>query len=147
VESVVVEEYKPILVECFCRDEQLLSKWHIFAGRGLDACVDKTFKDLKEAKVTFFGLIDGKNLAGYFCREAYGDQEFLTGFFLMPLFRTEKGREEFWSAVQLRFNSHFFCGVYAKNSPAIKFIESRGGRFVRKVPLTDGDAVLYELGE
>lgn len=146
MESSLLEEFKPVLIECFREDEALLSNWHIFAGRGLDACVDKTFKDLTDSKVTFFELADRGKLAGYFCREAYGNQEFLTGFFLMPALRADKGREDFWTAVKLRFNSQFFCGVYAKNIPANKFIESRGGRFVRKVPLTDGDAVLYKLG-
>lgn len=141
-----MEDYKKILAECFAADNALLTKWHVVSGMGLESCVEKTFADLQDAGVIFFKILDGDKLVGYFGKEVYGEKQYLTGFFLMPQFRNEGSRGNFWNLIESHFNIPFFCGLYEKNIPANKFIQSQGGRPVRRVALSDGEAVLYKIG-
>lgn len=138
--------FKEILTDCFQADCDLLKRWHIFSGRGLKACVDKTFKDLKTARVMMFSLRKSGRLCGYFCRENCDGHQFLTGFFLKPEYRTPEGRAEFWNVIQQEFRKPFYCGLYDKNQPAKRFIESRGAMLVKKVEVQDGLAALYKIG-
>lgn len=142
----IIAEYKRVLAECFVSDEGLLRKWHISSGQGLEACVEKTFADLKEAGVTFYKITSGPNLVGYFAKEACDSHQFLTGFFLKPEFRTTEAKNEFWSLVKTELKAPFFCGLYTKNLPANKFIRSSGGLPIRVFTLPDGEAVFYQLG-
>ena len=140
------QNYRPVLHECFKSDEELLKQWHIFAGKGLSACVERTFRDLQIASVQFFKVVVADELVGYFAKEACGDKEYLSGFFLMPDMRTDEVKKTFWNLVRSQFDQPFFCGLWEKNIPACKFIESRGGRNVQRIRLADGEAVLYKIG-
>jgi hypothetical protein len=142
----VVKDYKPILSQCFSTDDDLLNKWHIVAGKGQAACVEKTFLDLQDAKVKFFKILHDESLAGYFCKEIFGDKQYLTGFFLMPEFRNEAMRLRFWAIIEMNFKLPFYCGLYEKNVPANKFIQSQGGKLIKRVAIPDGKAVLYKVG-
>lgn len=141
-----VENYRPVLRECFAADEALLRRWHIVAGKGLNACVDKTFRDLQVAGVTFYKVVAEDELVGYFAKENFYDKEFLTGFFIMPDLRNDEVKLRFWSLLKSQFEVPFHCGLYEKNLPANKFIKSRGGREVERVHLKDGNAVHYIIG-
>lgn len=144
--TIQVLDYKPILNQCFDKDSNLVSQWHIEAGNGLENCVNRTYNDLQNLKVEFFKIEQDDRLVGYFAKEKYQNLNCLTGFFLMPEFRTEDGRKEFWQIIQQEFNGPFLCGLYDKNEPAKKFVESQGATFVEKFSIVDGVAVFYKVG-
>jgi hypothetical protein len=137
---------RPVLLECFGSDRELLNRWHIVAGSGAEACADKTLSDLRESSVLFFRLTQESNLAGYFGKEVHHEKEYLTGFFLMPIYRTDEGRKDFWKVIEMNFKSPFYCGLYEKNIPANKFIQRHGGKPIKRTGIKDGVAVLYKIG-
>lgn len=139
-----VEDYKPILIECYASDPELTSKWHQVAGSGVSACIEKEYHDLRAANVSFFVVTEGA-LIGYFCKEVFQGQESLTGFFLMPKVRTKEIRAQFWELIRANFRKPFFCGLYERNVPAKRYIESKGGTPIKKSTLPDGPAVLYKV--
>ena len=141
----VIEDYKPIIAECYAGDEALINKWHQVAGSGLQSCVDKEFSDLRSVNVEFYRVTEGETLIGYFCKEEIQGFDALTGFFLMPSFRTNEMKLQFWQLVESNFNRPFFVGLYEKNLPAKKYIESKGGTPFKRSTLPDGDAVLYKV--
>lgn len=141
-----LKEYRRILAECFVSDNALLNQWHVRSGRGLEACVERTFEDLKGADVTFFKVTEGTNLVGYFAKETPSRHDFLTGFFIKPEFRTKEAKAEFWNLVRSQMSARFYCGLYTKNLPANKFIKSSGGSVIHVFTHTDGEAVFYQLG-
>jgi hypothetical protein len=140
------DNYRPILSECFLADKDLLELWHIYAGKGLNACLEKTFRDLQTAAVIFFTVMIHDELVGYFGKELCDNKEFLTGFFIMPDLRTNEIRTQFWSLVKAQFELPFHCGLYEKNVPANRFIISRGGKEIERVALPDGKAIHYVIG-
>lgn len=140
-----IEDYKSILAECYRQDPALITLWHTVAGQGLEACVEKEFSDLKALKAKFFIVREAGELVGYFCKERLQNGEALTGFFLVPALRTKAKRAQFWNVIRSHFKNQFFCGLYDKNAPARRFIESKGGVAVRKSNLPDGPAVLYRV--
>lgn len=119
-----IVEYKDLLNECFETDTDLLQKWHIESGNGLEQCVERTYKDLKSANVAIFKLDYNNDLAGYFGIEG---GNFLSGFFLKPEFRKKPFVELFWSEVDKQFKDPiYYAGLYKKNTPAINFLSKRG---------------------
>jgi hypothetical protein len=143
---IEVLNYKPLLKECFESDPILLEKFHIYAGQGLDACVNKTYQDLQEMNVTLFKIEKNSELVGYFAKELFDSKEYLTGFFIVPKFRTKEFKNEFWNLIKKEFKPSFFCGLFEKNIPANKFIKSNGGKIVKQCMISDGSAILYEIG-
>lgn len=139
-----VENYKPILAECYAADPELVSRWHTVAGQGLEACIEREFSDLKEANVRLFKVTQGEQLVGYFGKELFDGLEFLTGFFLMPSFRPQK--LEFWNLIRSEFKDNFFCGIYEKNLPAMRFIKTRGATLYKRATLSGGSAILFQVG-
>lgn len=126
------------LYECFKTDKDLIQKWHVDSGKGLDACVKRTYKDLKSAQVRVYELKKDSELFGYFGIEK---ESFLTGFFIIPKFRTKDGVTMFWNEVDNKFKDPiYYTGLYNKNIPAIKFIEKRG-----KKVLDVGDGSVFMI--
>lgn len=136
--------FKPLLTECFATDPDLLAKWHIKAGSGLDSCVEKTFQDLIEARVLIFRVTNDQETVGYFGKEYFEGENYLTGFFIKPQFRSQKS--DFWALIQNEFNGAFLCGLYKKNKPAIGFIQKFKGQPIKEVQCADGDAILFKVG-
>lgn len=136
-------EFKEILHECFASDDALISTWHIHAGFGLEACVEKTHSDLTRYQVDIYRVSLGDKLVGYFGRECLPGHKFLSGFMIKPAFRTKEGKAEFWKLVCEQFQHEpFLVGLYKKNIPAIKFIRSLRGHFVCEID----DACFYRVG-
>jgi hypothetical protein len=123
-------DHRATLTECFASDKELITKWHIASGK-LEDCVERTFKDMADAKIEMFKLIEDNKCVGYFGLE--GDS-FLSGFFLKPEFRSKKDINNFWNIIDNVFdNKPYYSGVYLKNTRAIKFL-SKKGRVVLEVP-------------
>lgn len=125
-----MKEHREFLRNLFASDQDLLDKYHIVSGQGLDACVDRTISDLEKAKNFSFHKItvDNKEV-GFFGKESFG-QDWLTGFFLVPEYRGSKGVEIFKDRVFAEFSPFFMCGLYTKNTRAINFIKKLGGHVV-----------------
>jgi len=143
-ESII--DYKSMLKDCFVTDPNLLEKWHIASGQGLDACVDKTFQDLQYCKASIYKLTSESDLVGYFGKELCDDKQWLTGFFLFPKFRNEQNKKEFWQIVESEFQRPYFCGLYEKNKPANAFIKKHGGELIKSVDLSNGPVLVYRIG-
>jgi ribosomal protein S18 acetylase RimI-like enzyme len=118
-----ITEYKDIIKECFSSDENLLNKWHIESGNGLDACVSNTYAVMKDSNVEFFTVTEESKIIGYFGREcAIGNVVYLTGFFVKPEYRNKECLKEYWNLLLSKMGQKFYCGVYQKNKPAIDFL-------------------------
>jgi hypothetical protein len=141
-----VKEYKSLLRECFETDIVLLEKFHIYAGQGIETCVNKTFKDLQEANVQIFKIEQDHELVGYFGKEDLDEIKFLTGFFIVPKFRSTQDRKEVWNLIQNEIKQPFYCGLFEKNIPANRFIKSNGGQIVKQDKLDDIPFVVYKVG-
>lgn len=138
-----------VLRECFASDKSLLSKWHVNAGQGIEKCVERTESDMRGASVKVFKITDGDNLVGYFGKEDAHQVHFLTGFFVKPEYRTSQSIAKFWDLIQDEFKDSFYCGLYEKNEPAIKFIKKNKGNLIASVP-TNGEVAKFfkiEAGE
>ncbi len=142
----LVENYKDLLKECFSTDKNLIEKWHIDSGKDIDACVEKTFNDLQDCKVNVYQITNDDELVGYFGKEDCEHGIFLTGFFLLPKFRTEEYKKEFWHCIALKFKEPYFCGLYEKNVPANKFIKSSGGVLVKSTNISNNLVSVYRMG-
>lgn len=133
-----------LLFQCFASDMELVSKWHVSAGKGICTCVNDTLAEMMGCdKITVFVLknqFTGET-SGYFGIEEYLGDFWLTGFFLKPEYRTPEYRIQFWQQI---WKSAFKCGlspddgaalfscVYAKNEPANKFLSKHGKLFREK---------------
>lgn len=121
-----ITNYKSVIKECFSTDADLISHFHISAGEGLNNCVERTYSDLRDANVSFYRVSSGGELVGFFGIEPVQGHHALTGFFIKPEMRTKKS--EFWSLIKDATESKpFLCGVYSKNTRAVKFLKSMGG--------------------
>lgn len=124
---MALSSYRSIIHHCFSQDPELIEKWHVKSGEGLSKCVDTTYDDMREAKVEFYVVYDKRDLVGYFGKERAAAGEFLTGFFILPKFRSREYVKKYWAAVLDKFGDKFFCGLYEHNAPAIAFIKRNGG--------------------
>lgn len=131
--SHLTKNFKSVLSECFSTDPILVEKYHISAGEGLEACVEKTFEDLMKANVSFYVVSSEKETIGFFGIEHIDNYKALTGFFIKPEYRSLK--KDFWKTIQKTMdNKSFLCGVYNKNTRAIKFLKEMGGIPALSVP-------------
>lgn len=128
-------DFKPIIKECFSTDPALLETFHIYSGKGLDSCVEKTFQDLSSIKenYNFFKVVSDNNLIGFFGIEYLGNMNALTGFFIKPEYR--KNNKEFWNLIKKEIKSNsFLCGIYKKNTRASDFLKKMNGKLIATTP-------------
>lgn len=123
MEVKLLENFKPLLKECFSTDDNLINLYHIKATKGLEACVTDTYDLLKDCNVKIYALRNDKENIGYFGVEG---GNFLTGFFIKPSYRNKENIVEFWKIVDSYMPSVYYSGVYKKNIPAVKFLSRRG---------------------
>ena len=145
MKSMIVTDYKGIIAKCFAQDQDLISRWHLNAGRGLSDCIMQTHADMLNAKVEFHAIHEGDSLVGYFGKEQAAGSDFLTGFFVMPEYRTKKHLFEFWHIVNSSFTAPFFCGLFEKNKPAIDFIKRNGGKLSQAGHAHGQPALIFKL--
>lgn len=132
--------YYPIIKECFAADKDLLTTYHIEATKGLDACVNRTCKDLTTSNIDVYKIMFSNEIVGFFGIENLVDMKALTGFFLKPEFRDKK--KEFWNCIESEIKDPtFLCGIYKKNVRASKFLEKRNGIVV----FTNKEGLVFKL--
>lgn len=137
---------KHVLYECFATDQQLLDKFHVAAGSGLEGCVKRTMDDFSSCEhLQFYKIMDGKTLVGYAGKEIHSEfGSFLTGFFIKPSYRSRPHVKEFWKLVKALMNDGcFFVALHTHNTRAINFIEKAGAERVKEYE--NEQNVLYYL--
>ena len=129
--------YKLIIEDCFKTDQELLNKWHIESGNGLENCVIRTYNDLINANVKVYSLKENNNLIGFFGIE---ESTYLSGFFIKPEYRKKEYITQFWNIVNKEFNNKkFYSGIYKKNNKAYNFLLKNNGKIAFELP----DAVFF----
>ena len=134
-----------VIVNCYQSDNDLVNKYHVIAGSGLSSCVDRTVYDFVNNDISIYKVVDNKDFIGYFGEEIIEDELFLTGFFIMPQFRTSKTKDSFWNMVINHFNSDFKIGLYNNNTRAINFLEKQGCILDSEVKTQDGVGHIYKF--
>lgn len=114
------------VAECFASDRELIERWHIAAGQGLQACIDRTMNDVKAFHPSFrFHRLEreGKLLA-YWGTEF---DHYINLIFVKPECRNASFMKAFWEHVTSGLPKTFYSAVYSKNRPAVGFYLRRGG--------------------
>lgn len=143
--KVVSDSMKEMIRECFALDDALLSLYHVYAGKGLDACVSKTLEDLKnvDESFTFYNVFDNSEHVGFYGQERIDGINYVNTIFIRPEFRNKHSVREF-----ARLLPTSFCtGLYAKNLPAISFYLKQGGQIIKEFNHDGHDAVVIWVGE
>ena len=140
-------DYRNIISQCFAEDQNLLERWHLESGKGLENCVETTHKDMHDAKIEFFSVHDDQTLVGYFGKEHVQGEDFLTGFFIRPSFRNSTKVKEYWSLLKSEFQKPFYCGLFLKNLPAISFITKNHGEPVLHTEAHGQPALIFKITE
>lgn len=138
-------EREKVLRFCFEKDKELIDKWHIESGRGINACVERTAQDLKG--VEFYVIRDKDNeIAGWFGVEENELGKNLTGFFLCPEHRNERTKKWFVRNVENIINENFVCILYKKNERAGKFLLKYGFEIMcdRDLKIDEEPIVVYK---
>lgn len=123
---------KQDLREMFSTDKDLIEKWHIRSGNGIEVCVEDTWNvicnhDLYKLDYGYFSI--EKNIVPS-----------LGGFFIKPEMRNKETVSKFWNDVESKFETGFFAGVYNKNKPAINFLSKKG-----KIAMNTEDGTIFYI--
>lgn len=148
-----VDNYLPVIQDCFKTDQELIDKWHVEAPATLDKCVRRTFADLHNCEsLKMFELRstsdDTDELAGFFGTEYVYDKKieehlsFLTSFFVKPKYRTRDFMDFFWTCVELETKENFFTAIYSGNIRAQKFLEKKGMKLIETKEIGNNKSAL-----
>jgi len=115
-----------VIKNLFGTDCELLSSFHIEAGKGLEACSKRTFNDLLSfPNLEFYYIFKEEKLIGFFGRQKFDVRDCLTSFFLDPDYR--KDNVEIFNKILSTFEKNIVTsGLYTKNKRAIKFLSKLG---------------------
>lgn len=118
-------DIKRVIADCYKTDEELIAKYHKLAPTTFAEAVLHTVSSLNSIKheLVIYELFCDDEFSGY-----YGVQngKILTGFFILPKFRTKDFILKFWRIVKSKFKGSMFCGLYGHNTRAINFIKKTG---------------------
>ena len=120
------DQYQDTLRYFFEKDKPLLSKYHVWAGTGLDACVYKTSWDLISHNVKLYGLYQNDKLVAYFGEEHKNNMFYMIGFAIHPEYRNGDTKADFWRDVEAHFGTNFLIGIFGRNDRARAFLEKQG---------------------
>lgn len=130
------------VAECFSLDQALISKFHIYSGKGLDACIEKTVDDLEAApELSFFLLMDEEALVGYFGKES---SNYLSTIFIHPKYRDRESIGKVWNQICSEFPSEFYTSIFKKNEPAVRFF-TRNGTQIDEFSLGTDKALAFKF--
>ena len=121
-------ELKEAITKFYSSDNDLIEKFHIIAGNGLEACVNRTVDDLKDLEIAY--IFEKEELIGYFALDKTVYHNFLVGFFIMPEYRKD---HKYWNEIIEALPEFTICGLYNKNIRAQKFFAKQGYNVINKV--------------
>lgn len=120
---------KQDLFDLYSTDPELIAKWHIRAGEGIEVCTDDTWEIIKDHEIHLYSW-------GYFSIDRDSDiVPRLGGFFLKPEFRNVQYKQYFIRELYDKMPGVFLSGLHSKNTRGIKFLEKLPG--AEKVTTTD----------
>ncbi len=125
IKKIIGGFVKDVIKQGFSSDKNLIDKWHIISGSGLDSCVNKTIEDLKTQTFSdfkFFVVLNDEEFIGYFGVENEG--KYLTTIFIAPEFRNNK--KEFLKLIAPYVQDTFESAIYSKNIPCMRFFNKLG---------------------
>ena len=111
---------KSILTELYKTDPELIEKFHVCHGQGLEKCVERTYNDLLVAETEY--LYNGTDVIGYYSLERSPYGTFLSGFFIKPAYRKDQIK---WEEIYNNLPLNTYCGLYTCNKRAIRFFEKK----------------------
>jgi hypothetical protein len=128
----------------FSLDQDLIEKYHIYAGKGLEACCDKTIEDLKKADESFklFSIKDEDEIIGFFGKER---TNYLNTIFIHPEYRTKEKMGEIWELIKSEFPKVFYTALYKVNERAINFYLRNKGKVIKEMNVNNNLIVLLEI--
>ena len=135
--------YQDIIRVCFSQDEELLTIWHINAGKGKESCVNRTIDEVsKFINFKFFTIKNENDIVGF-----YGTEQdcFLSTFFVSPKYRKKEFMGKIWSLMTKDFNQVYHSSVYSKNTKAISFFEKNGGKIIANSTHLGEPFVVFEF--
>lgn len=144
--KIEVKNFKEEIKRGFATDEALLSSFHVYAGKGLDACVEKTCSDLMDDthhSFRFYNVYKSDELVGFFGEEDVDGTRVINTVFVYPQHRNKNVMFDF---VEL-LAPPFITGLYAKNIPAINFYKKNGGKIIKEFKHDGHNAVILVVGE
>lgn len=127
---------KELLTELFNTDKELLSTYHILAPNSAEVCAERTLDDLKGSYVYSFEKDD--EVIGYYGINGLS----LTGFFIKPSNRNKETITKFWNEIESNFTKDYYCGLYNRNTRAIKFIRQKS---IEEFPIPTWDGTFFKI--
>lgn len=134
--SVQTEDILNVIERNFKTDKELLDYYHISAPCDEKKAAKKTVSDLKDTQedFAFYILKESEKEVGFYGKETYKDQRFLTSFFIRPEFRKKEYVEQFWNEVRDKVGAgSYYTGIYSKNTRAAKFLHNNGEMIMESI--------------
>lgn len=120
---------KQNLFDLYSTDIELIQKWHIRAGEGIEACVDDTWEIIKDHELYLYDF-------GYFSIDRDGDiVPRLGGFFIKPEHRNIENKQLLYREICSKMPGVFLGTLHNKNIRGIKFLSRLPGSEI--VTITD----------
>lgn len=149
IESQITYDWKRVIETCYNSDPEMISKFHILAPTDVEKAVQHTLKTLFKASYTgtikIYECAFDRKFMGYFGLEIIpiqneGKIQVLTGFFIMPEFRTDECKKEFVDHLREQFPSKsILTYIFSKNTRARGFFARHGGQVLNTITnLIDG---------
>lgn len=146
-----IKDYDGILDKFYWEDPELIKYYHIVSNGNntiddLNRCVNDTLNVFKVATAfKFFKLSDNKGLIGYFGTQQTENHSMLSGFFIRPKYRKKQYVRKFWRIIDNNFGGKtYFCGVYAKNTRALAFLDKKGEPY-DSVKVKGNDVIMFKI--
>lgn len=111
---------KEDLFNFYSSDPELVEKFHIKSGEGIQSCVDDTWELIKDHELFMYDF-------GYFSKFFDGGVARVGGFFISPEFRNFEGKTKFFNELADKMPNLFLIGIYNKNVRGLKFLERLPG--------------------
>jgi hypothetical protein len=129
-ETSKTEDFTGVISECYHKDNELISKFHVLAPTDTQSAIYHTVQAFKNTKLlggfTMYKILSGGKLVAYFGCDTQGDLCTLSGFFIMPECRNKEFIAKFWRIVKSKMPQTFFCALYQKNKRGISFLKKKG---------------------
>lgn len=141
--SILTEDLSLTLTTSFSSDKSF-EKFHRNGHVTVDERVKREITDLNE--IPNLRIYEVYDLYGSFVGYFGIDRNIiLCTFFIMPDFRFNK--VEVWNFMISHLPKPFFAGTMDFNFRAVKFLESRGGKEITKIPKEKGSALIFMFQE
>ena len=143
-------DIKQMVATAFHEDKDLIDKYHIYSGEGVEKCVDEEMDVFLKRTTKFFKLYEityAGTFFGFIGTDKTPDgKDFLVTFHLRKCYREKSMVKEFWRMIRDTFNNNsFFTALHDKNSKAVNFIMKNGGEVVGSYLYKGGNVLEFKI--